>query len=211
MLCEIRGVMAAENLSSPVPFQRATQSPVWEHFDRTGKKECQYKKCGKVHVYAASTSTMLHNLWTIHGLNLGAELSDINNMEGKMGSFVISKPRSTTSCSAAQKTLITDRVVDWLVLDMRPMEIVNDKDLKRLLEYLAPNYDLPSRTHLVSLVKKRHVAARNELAELLRIEAPHMSLTTDGWTSMATQSYNTTTAHFIDSEWKLCACILETS
>ena len=134
--------MPAEKPSSPAPFQQATWSPVWEHFDRTGKEECKCKKSGKVLVYAASTSMMLHHLRTIHGLNLGTESSDINDMTGKMGSFVISKPRSTP-CSAAQK-MITDLVVDWLVLDMRPMEIVNNKGLKRLLEYLAPNYDLPS-------------------------------------------------------------------
>ena len=37
-----------------------------------------------------------------------------------------------------------------------------------------------------------------------------VSLTTDAWTSRATQSYITTTASFIDSQWELVEYVLDT-
>ena len=37
-----------------------------------------------------------------------------------------------------------------------------------------------------------------------------MALTTDIWTSMATETYMTVTAHYIDPNWKLQNFVLET-
>ena len=37
-----------------------------------------------------------------------------------------------------------------------------------------------------------------------------ITLTTDIWTSRATQSFSTTTAHYINKEWNLTSCVLET-
>ena len=37
-----------------------------------------------------------------------------------------------------------------------------------------------------------------------------IAFTTDIWTSRATQSFATTTAHFLDKQWKLTTCVLET-
>lgn len=39
----------------------------------------------------------------------------------------------------------------------------------------------------------------------------HVAITHDGWTSLATQSFNTTTCHFIDPNWTLKTVVLETS
>jgi hypothetical protein len=40
--------------------------------------------------------------------------------------------------------------------------------------------------------------------------ACHISLTTDGWTSKATQSYITITAHYIAQDWLLQSAVLQT-
>ena len=42
-------------------------------------------------------------------------------------------------------------------------------------------------------------------------EAPFVALTSDSWTSRATQRYNTITAHFIDNDWNLSNFGLETT
>lgn len=42
-------------------------------------------------------------------------------------------------------------------------------------------------------------------------EPNHIALTTDIWTSVATQSYITVTAHFISSNWELKTCLLQTA
>jgi len=43
------------------------------------------------------------------------------------------------------------------------------------------------------------------------VKANTVALTTDIWTSKAIQSFATTTAHFIDKNWNLTTCVLETT
>ena len=127
---------------------------MWKHFDLVEPKKTKCKKCGSCLAYAASTSTMLHHLRAVHGTP--ARL-------GKgMDSFVVASPRSAP-CSAAKSAQVTDLLVDWCVTDMRPLSIVNDAGLQRLLSFVVPGYTIPSRTHIASLVKKRHKTAEQEL------------------------------------------------
>ena len=39
--------------------------------------------------------------------------------------------------------------------------------------------------------------------------ASYIALTSDIWTSLATQSYISATAHFVTSEWELSSCVLQ--
>lgn len=41
-------------------------------------------------------------------------------------------------------------------------------------------------------------------------DTAHVALTTDGWTSRATESFLTVTAHYITSEWEMRSCVLQT-
>ena len=87
---------------------------------------------------------------------------------------------------------------------------MNEPGFKGILGFLEPDYQVPSRTHVASLIKKRHQNGKQELGGLLRA-APAVALTTDAWTSRATQSYATYTAHFISETWKLESYVLRTS
>ena len=51
--------------------------------------------------------------------------------------------------------------------------------------------------------------AKIALMEMLK-ESSHIALTTDIWTSVATQAYITVTAHFVSSNWKLRTYLLQT-
>ena len=63
-------------------------------------------------------------------------------------------------CAKAKS--ITDVFVDWLTMSGRPLSIVN---------FLVPDYKLPSRTHVTSLVKKRHRGSRKKLGSLVASSA----------------------------------------
>ena len=82
----------------------------------------------------------------------------------------------------------------------------------QLLAFLEPAYTVPSRTHFSSLLRQRHHKAKAEVTDLLAREgSPGIALTTDAWTSSATKSYATHTAHFIDQKWSLVSAVLRTS
>ena len=81
--------------------------------------------------------------------------------------------------------------------------------LKELLQLLEPGYVIPSTTHVASLLRKQHDDGEQEVKRLVA-RADYVALTTDIWTSKATQAYATTTAHFVDENWKLVSAVLET-
>ena len=85
---------------------------------------------------------------------------------------------------------------------MQPLHIVNDVGFKNLLRFLEQGYEVPSRTHLGAVIKKRYVETRKELTGLLQLQAPAIALTMDAWTSKVVQSFQTFTRHFVN-EWKL--------
>ena len=91
---------------------------------------------------------------------------------------------------------------------MRPISIVRDDGLKELLSFLVPNYRPPSTTYVSSLIRKDFLDGK--AAIVAQLQGNMIALTTDIWTSRATQSFATTTAHFINKEWNLTSCVLET-
>ena len=94
---------------------------------------------------------------------------------------------------------------------MRPIALVCDRGLAELLAFLEPNYVLPSATHVSSLIKKQFDDGKAALSTRLKdASASGIALTTDIWTSKATQAFATTTAHFVDADWDPVSCVLET-
>ena len=92
---------------------------------------------------------------------------------------------------------------------MRPISIVRDRSLMELLNLLEPNYQIPSTTHISTLIRKKFhddiTLLKNRMHNITSV-AP----TTDIWTSRATQEFATTTAHFIDENWVLVSYVFET-
>ena len=74
--------------------------------------------------------------------------------------------------------------------------MVHDTGLKELLSFLVPNYRPPSTTHVSALIRKDYLDGKSVI--VAQIQGNMIALTTDIWTSRATQAFATTTAHFIN-------------
>ena len=75
---------------------------------------------------------------------------------------------------------------------------------------IEPRYVVPSRPHfsqkvIPALYEENKSAVVHHLSN-----ASAVALTTDGWTSRATESYLTVTAHHITSEWDMVSHVLQT-
>ena len=106
----------------------------------------------------------------------------------RIDSFAVST--AVKKCPPAKSSLITELVADWVSENMRPLSIICDSGFRRLMDFVEPEYTVPSRTHLTSTLKTRFKACRKELAELLNRQDA-VALTTDGWTSKAVESFIT--------------------
>ena len=115
-----------------------------------------------------------------------------------------------TKCSKAHVKNITDRVSQMIVQNLRPIWIVEFEGFRSLLSHLEPGYTLPSHKNFVSDINHKFETCKDKLKTHLEGESPCVSITTDIWTSMATEAYMTVTAHYIDASWKMQNFMLET-
>lgn len=143
---------------------------------------------------------MLNHLETKHPSSLKRNSSD-GKKQQTLTSF---KP-----CSAGRSTEITRAIATFVALDLRPIAVVDGCGFKALLKMLEPGYTVASRPHVTSTCRREYNLLKEELLKV--VQSRHVALTTDIWTSRATQAYITLTCHWIDDDWKLNSKVLFTA
>ncbi|XP_041361859.1 E3 SUMO-protein ligase ZBED1-like [Gigantopelta aegis] len=104
---------------------------------------------------------------------------------------------------------VTKAVGRFIVKDLRPFSIVSNEGFKDMVEQLDPRYQLPSRTYFAeTVIPNMYQECRADVISSLK-DVP-VALTTDGWTSRATQSYVTITTSHITEDWNLKSFVLQT-
>ncbi|XP_073332449.1 E3 SUMO-protein ligase ZBED1-like [Pagrus major] len=200
--------------------QRGLKSPVWQHFGfpiyskTTGEKwtdktktACKY--CRRLLPYNGNTSNMQQHISRHHS----EKQSELTPPQRKL-------PRGQTTLTGgfaaplhhhnARAQEITKAIGYFIGKDLRPFSVVENEGFRLLMNTLEPRYRIPSRQHFSQVVvPKLYQEVRAHVVEILR-EADTVSITTDGWTSRATQSYITITAHVINAEWELAGFVLQT-
>lgn len=73
---------------------------------------------------------------------------------------------------------------------------------------MAPRYRIPSRTTIPQNIEKLYDTTHENIKTILKDKT--VSLTTDGWTSLATEAFVTVTAHFVSDSWELFDYVLST-
>ena len=114
------------------------------------------------------------------------------------------------SINSAPSKLISKKIGIFIADDLRPFSVVESKSFIDLVECLEPRYSMPSHPYFSDTVVPGlygEVKARviSELEGAISV-----ALTTDAWSSGATMSYVTVTAHFINERWTLEEHVLET-
>ena len=119
-------------------------------------------------------------------------------------SFGIKLPSNSTRANAITSALV------FIAADMRPYSVVENSGFRHLISILEPRYKIPSRTHLTAtVIPSMYNDVKEKVIEGLS-SAHLVALTTDCWTSRATQSFMTVTAHFINDDWEIKNPVLQT-
>ena len=106
---------------------------------------------------------------------------------------------------------VTKAIGEHLVLDMRPLSVVESPSFRNILAKAEPRYDVPSRTYYKdTFIPKLYETTKSVIISELRDAIVGVSITTDCWTSSATQTYMTVTAHFVAKTHKLKSYVLQT-
>lgn len=113
------------------------------------------------------------------------------------------------SASSDKHKKITDAVGMFIAKDMQPFSVVRDVGFRHLMKTLDPRYVVPSRTFFSnSVIPNLYETTRKSIEDELA-KTQNLALTTDSWTSRATESYLTVTVHYM-SDWEMKSAVLQT-
>ena len=196
------------------------KSEVWHHFgfpvsrnkngERvTDKSKTICKYCKKTMTYiTANTTNMMQRLQRNHGEKLRPLPARRKLLQGQTSLDSAFAPPLPQSSTRAQE--ITRCIGVFIAKDMRPFSVVDNEGFRLLLNTLEPRYSIPSRPHFSrAVLPALYSETKAKVMQTLK-EADSLALTTDGWTSRATQGYITITAHVITGEWKMASFVLQT-
>ena len=125
---------------------KRSPSDVWKHFIKmkeTRKAEC--KICQKKLAYHGGTTNLRENLVKVHPL--------VYKQESPKQLFLQSCMRPKF-CSPARTKAITDKIVRMIILDLRPICVVECSGFRDIISTLEPGYVLPTRKSVKNMILK---------------------------------------------------------
>lgn len=139
-----------------------------------------------------------------------AELEGRTEWPLKQPKISFDKPRPKTSMLPTERqNLLDDALAKLVVGKILPTSLADNEYFKSFVGLLDPKYNIPScRTLHRHLQNKQEQMTEQMKSDIRQCES--VAITHDGWTSLNTESYNTTTVHAIDNEWQLKTLVLDT-
>lgn len=97
-----------------------------------------------------------------------------------------------------------------IVTDLQPVSMVEDAGFRHFMKVVDPRYNIPGRKSLISSeIPKLYEQVKTKLKDSIE-SASSVVLTSDMLTSRTTEAYFTVSGHFIDHNWRMQACTLDT-
>ena len=187
------------------------RSLVWKYFsvvENNGKKKAKCNLChSEVSYSGGSTGTMSNHLKHIHkSINVDVASSQPKMAQSRITDF---KKTPVLNMPKPKWQKITETLARMCARDLRPLSIVEGGGFKAFCYELNPLYDVPCKTTVGKYLTLSYDQMKSDLIQSISCQ-PGVSLTTDHWTSLATEGYITVTSHYIDEEWNFNNYVLAT-
>ncbi|KAG9280409.1 zinc finger BED domain-containing protein 4 [Astyanax mexicanus] len=172
------------------------------HCNRTisrGKKttnlgtSCLFRHMQRFHGHMLENSSSISGDVSSAALAVKQELMDT--------SAYVQQNKKFEDCHPVAKK-ITKLIAEMLALDLQPSTVVENVGLNRLLDYLQPQYSVPSSSYFTSTAIPEMYETVKEvvLTHLKEAESGIIHFTTSMWVSSQTREYLTLTAHWVTFE-----------
>ncbi|KAK7898586.1 hypothetical protein WMY93_019439 [Mugilogobius chulae] len=197
--------------SAPLHFK----SKVWEHFGfvtRPGRTDLDMAKavcklCRRSLSYCGNTTNLSFHL-VRHHPEVKTDQTKRPEVKSRQQTLDGTMCKLPQSCDKAKR--VTTSIGQYICKDLRPYSAVEGLGFRNMVYNLEPRYVIPSRkffaeTVIPGMYKEAKTTIRERLSHTERV-----ALSCDAWTSRATDSYVTITAHYIDEDWSLCSHVLQT-
>ncbi|KAK1895180.1 Zinc finger BED domain containing protein 1 [Dissostichus eleginoides] len=103
---------------------------------------------------------------------------------------------------------LSKRILRVIVKDMRPLSLVEGEAFIDMIEYACPGFKCPSRWWFTKQLEKAYQRVLDDLKANLKKRSSKITLTTDAWTSIATEAYLGVTCHYINENWEMVSFVL---
>lgn len=203
------------------------KAKIWKHYGfmrKPGSRELDMtqtvcKVCKKKSHFLNNTTNLRYHMTKHH--------PDIYDKEPQAGTSSTTTPGPRVSDPKTQLTLgesfnnkfparsqkaqkITQAVLGFICKDLRPLSVVENAGFRQLLNECEPRYQIPTRKWITETgVPDLYADVKKKVTDTIT-SANRVGITTDAWTSRATESYVTVTCHHISPEWEMVSHVLQT-
>lgn len=192
----------------------AYKSKVWIHFgfysnDDGSKLDKDFAICKNclTKVRYTGNTTNLHSHLQHHHPELSQKPEPVSLPPSQTSIGALLQAKLPFNSPRAKS--ITHGISVYICKDLRPYSVVENDGFRFMMRTLEPRYEIPSRKHFTEkTVPALYEETKAKVMNALQ-SADRVGLTCDGWTSRATLSFITITAHFI-SEWEMKSFVLQT-
>ncbi|XP_064414839.1 E3 SUMO-protein ligase ZBED1-like [Latimeria chalumnae] len=184
-------------------MERSKRSNAWNHFTKIAEDTVKRKLCNTELRYVNSTGSMLNHLKLKHP-SVSCEKEGKN--QTTLTAFV--SAGSSRKCNTRRAEKVTKLICNMITTDMLPISVVEGTGFRALMSFVEPEYRVPVRQTVTSLIEKCYEDCVKFLREKLE-HAITVAFTTDCWTALTTESYMTVTCHYIEN-WELQSAVLQT-
>ena len=193
------------------PAPASLKAAIWQHFgfyEIDGKMDKTYTICkvcrSKIKYFGNTTN--LHSHISRHHSELGGKKAPIPDSS----QMTIEQALVQLPPNSERAKRITKSIARFIAVDLRPYSVVENVGFQGMVNTLDPKYKIPSRRYFTdTAIPTLYSETKVKVLDTL-MEAGRVALTCDAWTSIATVSYVTITAHFINKDWQLVSLVLQT-
>lgn len=191
-------------------------SAVWEYFSvensdsvkaicKICKLEVSRGGTNKAHF---NTTNLIRHLQKSHTVEYGTYKKRTKPQQQQTLAEVFQK-KDKLPRNGEKSRNITRKIVEYIALDDQPISVVENVGFRRLMDYLEPKYELPSRHYISDTALPELYNKICECVQASLSKATYISFTTDIWSSdVCPMSLLSLTAHWIDSSFKLMTAVL---
>ncbi|XP_069114244.1 E3 SUMO-protein ligase ZBED1-like isoform X1 [Argopecten irradians] len=198
------------------------KSKIWEHFSlkevegKIVKDTVSCNTCNQDVKNPGGTTNMFSHVRLHHPeINLDNLLARAGTK--KQSTVCVTGQRTLTAMVAARyppqspRALeITGRLARFIVKDLRPYSKVESPKFKDFTKSLDPRYYVPGRKRFSEAIIPRLYNETKQIVLKELSSAEQVAITTDGWTSRATQSHITVTSLHVTGNWEIKNFVLQT-
>ena len=189
-------------------------SRVWKHFGfyKTGNKVLKDFAvcfvCKQECKYSGGTTNLNQHLEKYHSELCSAAASGSKPIQTQITALM---KRPVMKLTTATQSKFTECIAEYICGDLVPMSVVGSKHFRSMVNILTGGtYESPTRKYYTDTLLPKMMEDCTEQVKKEIEGINGIGLTTDAWTSLATESYITYTAHYITKEWEMKSRVLST-